>query len=160
CQPRRESAYGLCVALAAIRRLARNRQLRRLMAAWTAFQIANDAYTVLVIMFTFSVGGVSAVGAVTVVRVLPGVLLAPLAATRATSPRPEVHLALGIGVRVLTMVGAIVAVLGEASVGVVLALVAVDSLVSAVVRPLHGALIVRLADTAADAAAANAASTS
>jgi hypothetical protein len=62
----------------------------------------------------------------------------------------------GIGARCVAMAGTVAAVLGGAPVGVVLGLVAADSIVAAAVRPLHGALVVRLADTAAQAATGNA----
>ena len=143
-------------ALAASRRLVRNRQLRKLLSAWTAFYTGSNAHAVLVIVLAFSAGGAAAVGAATVIRVLPGGLIAPLAAGLATSPRPHLHLAIGIGARVVTMMSTIVAVASGAPLGVVLAIVAADSVVSAGVRPLHGALVVGLASTAAEAAAANA----
>jgi CRP-like cAMP-binding protein/predicted MFS family arabinose efflux permease len=142
------------------RRLLRNPQLRTLMATWTAFQTGTFAHSVLIVVFTFSAGGVAAAGAATVLRVLPGGLLGPLAGALANSPRPQLHLSLGIGARCVAMVATVGAVLGGAPVGVVLGLVAADSLMAAAVRPLHGALVVRLADTAAEAAAANAATSS
>lgn len=145
---------------AAGRRLARNPRLRVLMAAWAAFHTGGFANTTLVVVFTFSVSGAAAVGAATALNVLPAGLLGPLAAALATSRRPQLHLAFGIGARGLVMVAIISAALSAAPVGVVLALVAADSAFSAAVRPLHGALVVRLADTAGEAAAANAATSS
>ena len=130
------------------------------MGAWTSFYIGDFSHFVLAVVFTFSTGGAVAAGAVTVLNVLPGGLLGPLAATLATSRRPQLHLAIGIGARLVMMVMTIVAVLGGASVAVVLVLVGVDSLMSAAVRPLHGALCVRLAETVAEAAAANAVTSS
>jgi CRP-like cAMP-binding protein/predicted MFS family arabinose efflux permease len=128
------------------------------MAAWALFYTGDYAHFTLIIVFTFEVGGDDAVGAATVLNILPSGLLGPLAATLATSRRPQLHLAMGIGARGLAMVATIIAVLHVAPVGVVLALVAADSLVSAAVRPVHGALAVRLAGNAAEAGAANAAS--
>jgi CRP-like cAMP-binding protein/predicted MFS family arabinose efflux permease len=130
------------------------------MAAWTAFHSGGFANITLVVVFTFSVSGPAAVGAATLLYVLPGGLLGPLTAGLAASRRPQLHLAFGIGARGVVMVAMIFAVLTAAPVGVVLALVAVESVLSAAVRPLHGALVVRLADTAAEAAAGNAASSS
>ncbi len=127
------------------------------MASWALFYTGDFAYFTLVVGFTYSVSGPAAVGAATVLNLLPGGLLGPLAATLATSRRPQLHLAIGIGARALVMATTVVVVLGGAPIGVMLALVGVDSLVSAGVRPLHGALVIRLADTAAEAAAANAA---
>ncbi len=149
-----------CVGLGASRGLTRNPQLRWLMAAWTAFYIGLYAYFVLAVAFTYSAGGARVVGAVTLLTVLPGGLLGPVAASLATRPRPQLHLAIGIGARVAVIVATLIAVLSGPPVGVVLTFVAIDSLVSAAVRPLHGALVVRLADTAAEAAAANAATSS
>ncbi len=130
------------------------------MAAWTAFSTGTSALSVLVAVFTFMAGGPAAVAVATVLRVLPGGLLGPFAATLATSRRPQLHLAIGIGARGLVAVASIIAVLGGASVGVVLALVATDSLVSAAVKPLHGALVVRLADLVEEAETANASTSS
>jgi len=144
------------VNITARHRLGRNPKLRPLMTAWTTFYIADIAHLTLAIVFAYRMGGASAVGVATVLNVLPGGLLAPVAAALATCRRPQLHLAMGIGARCLAMVATVVAVLAGAPLGVVLALVAVDSVVSAGVRPLHGALVVRLADTAAEAAAANA----
>jgi CRP-like cAMP-binding protein/predicted MFS family arabinose efflux permease len=144
----------------AFRLLARNRQLRRLMVASAAFHTGDISYFALIVVFTYTAGGVPAVGAATALNVLPGGLLGPLAATLATSRRPQLHLAIGIGLRGLMMIGTIVVVLTGASVNVVLALVTVDSIMSAAVWPLHGALAVRVADSAAEQAAANAATSS
>lgn len=91
-----------------------------------------------------------------VLSLLPAGLLGPLTSSLSTSPQPQLHLAIGIGVRALTMAATMIAAFSGAPVGWVLALAAVDSAMSAAVRPLHGALAVRLADTAAEAAAANA----
>lgn len=136
--------------------LSRNPQLRMLMAAWTAFYIGAFAHMVLIIAYTFSVGGAAAVGAATVLVTLPAGLFGPLTTPLAASARPQLHLAIGIGIRCLMMVATILAILSGASIGVVLVLVGMDSVLSAGVRPLHGALVVRLSDTAAEAAAGNA----
>lgn len=67
------------------------------MAVCATFLTSNSAHGVLLTVFAFSVGGAATVGVVTLVRMLPSALLAPLAATLATSPRPQVHLAIGVG---------------------------------------------------------------
>jgi len=130
------------------------------MAAWFSFQSANFAHGVLVVVFSFAAGGVGAAGAVTALRLLPGGLVAPLTTSLAASPRPQLHLGIGIGARCVASAATLAAVLGGAPVGVVLTLTALDSLMAAAVRPLHGALVVRLADTTAEAAAANRATAS
>lgn len=144
------------MAFAASRMLARNGQLRMLMAAWAAFYVGAFAHMVLVIAFTFSVGGAAAVGAATVLVTLPAGLVGPLTAPLAASAHPQLHLAFGNGIRALTMAATIIAVLSGAPIGVVLVIVAVDSVLSGAVRPLHGAMVVRLSSTAAEAAAGNA----
>lgn len=97
-----QAAIVLRVALAATRKLVRDPQLRRLMAVCATFLTSNSAHGVLLTVFAFSVGGAATVGVVTLVRMLPSALLAPLAATLATSPRPQVHLAIGVGARGMT----------------------------------------------------------
>jgi CRP-like cAMP-binding protein len=130
------------------------------MTAWFSFQSANFAHGVLVVVFSFAAGGVGAAGAVTALRLLPGGLVAPLTTSLAASSRPQLHLGMGIGARCVASAATLAAVLGGAPVGVVLTLTALDSLMAAAVRPLHGALVVRLADTTAEAAAANRATAS
>jgi CRP-like cAMP-binding protein len=130
------------------------------MTAWFSFQSANFAHGVLVVVFSFAAGGVGAAGAVTALRLLPGGLVAPLTTSLAASSRPQLHLGMGIGARCVASAATLAAVLGCAPVGVVLTLTALDSLMAAAVRPLHGALVVRLADTTAEAAAANRATAS
>jgi len=130
------------------------------MAAWTAFQTGTFAHAVLIVVFVFSTGSPAVVGAVAVLRVLPGGLAAPLTAMLAASRHPQRHLAAGIGVRAAAMAATAAAVLCHAPVGAMLALVTADSLLSAAVRPLHGALVVRLARSAGEAATANAATSS
>jgi CRP-like cAMP-binding protein/predicted MFS family arabinose efflux permease len=126
------------------------------MAAWTAFYIGAFSHFVLVVTFLFAAGGAATVGLATVLVTLPAGLLGPLTAPLAASKRPELHLAFGIVSRCLAMAATIVTVLGHGSVDVVLVLVTVESVLSAGVRPLHGALVVRLSSTAAEAAAGNA----
>lgn len=127
------------------------------MAVWAAFNTAASAYFVLVIVVTYAGGGAAAVGAATALNMLPSGLLGPLAATLANSRRPQLHLAIGTGARGVVMIATVIAVLNGAPILVILALVGTDSLVSSGVRPLHGALVVGLADTPREAAAANAA---
>lgn len=138
-----------------IRRLHGNRQLRALMVGWAAFYTADLAHFTLAVVYAFAAGGAAAVGGATVLNVLPGGLIGPFVTMLGASPRPQVHLAIGNGGRALMMVATAFAILNGMPVAVVLALVAADSLVSAAVRPLQGALIVRLADSVAEAAAAN-----
>lgn len=144
------------MAFAASRRLARNRQLCTLMAAWTAFYVGAFSHFVLVVTFLFAAGGASTVGLATVLVTLPAGLLGPLTAPLAASARPELHLAFGIGSRCVAMAATIMTVLSHGSVDLVLVLVTAESLLSAGVRPLHGALVVRLSNTAGEAAAGNA----
>src|SRR5690242_108944 len=122
CRFGRHRFHG--VYFAAGRRLVRNRGLRWLMAAWTAFNIGGFAHFVLLIVFVFSVGGASAVGVAIVVNMLPGGLVGLMAAALATSARPQLHLAIGIGARGLATFATVFAVLSGASVGVVLGLTA------------------------------------
>lgn len=141
----------------AARRLASNPRLRALLAAWAGFGIGSASFAVLTIVLLFAEGGAAAVGVATVLRVVPGAVLAPIAAGLAASARPQFHLAMGIGGRVLAMIATTFAALHGASVVVIFVIVFVDSILSVAVRPLHSALMVRLADTPEEAAAATSA---
>ncbi len=127
-----------------------------LMTAWAAFYVGVFSHLVLLIAYALSRGGAGIVGAATVLVTLPAGLIGPLAAPLGTSARPQFHLAIGNGIRCLAVAATIAVVLSGAPVSVVLVLVAVDSVLSAAVRPLHGALVIRLSTTAAEAAAGNA----
>ena len=67
------------------------------MAAWTCFCSGSAAQGVLVVVFAFSVGGAAAVGAATLLRVLPGGLLALLSAENPLTPRELEVLRLAAG---------------------------------------------------------------
>ncbi|MDQ2673517.1 MAG: hypothetical protein M3Y40_02575, partial [Chloroflexota bacterium] len=62
----------------ALRQVAGNPALLRLEGSWLAAWIAEGAYLVSLLVFAYQVGGVVAVGLITMLRSLPSGLLAPV----------------------------------------------------------------------------------
>ncbi len=63
---------------AALRRVAANRAMLRLEASWLTAWFAEGAYVVSLLVFAYDIGGVVAVGLITMLRSLPSGLLAPV----------------------------------------------------------------------------------
>ena len=62
----------------ALRRVAANRAMLRLEASWLTAWVAEGAYLVSLLVFAYDIGGVVAVGLITMLRSLPSGLLAPV----------------------------------------------------------------------------------
>jgi len=104
----RRKIHGLAAAAAsttgatgAVRAVLANPGLRRIEAAW-ALGIAGDAaFTVALLVAAFAIGGPAAVGVLTVVRMAPSVVGAPLAGLLARRRQPADLLLRAHGVRAL-----------------------------------------------------------
>src|ERR1044072_271341 len=53
-----------------------NRQIARLHAVWTASQVGNWAFTIVLALYAYDRGGAGAVGVAALVRMLPSAVLA------------------------------------------------------------------------------------
>jgi len=96
-----EAAASTTGATGALRAVLANPGLRRIEAAW-ALGIAGDAaFTVALLVAAFTIGGPAAVGVLTVVRMGPSVVGAPLAGLLARRRQPADLLLRAHGVRAL-----------------------------------------------------------
>jgi len=137
----------------------RNREIRLVELAWVAMTLADFMQFVAITVFAYEVGGAGAVGLAAVVRILPSVVVAPLAGTAADRyPRERVMLVTALvatGGAVLVTVS----VAADAPAGIVYVLGAFVGSCDGAMRPAQAALLPSLSDTPEDLTAANALST-
>ena len=151
--------HAVATTLRAYRSVLRNRELRLVELAWTALTLADFVQLVAITVFAYEAGGASAVGLAAVVRVLPSVVLAPLAGTAADRyPRERVILVAAV---VATTGAALTAasVAADAPAGLVYVMGALVGSCDGAVRPAQAALLPSLSPTPEDLTAANALAT-
>jgi MFS family permease len=148
----------LLESLRAFRAVFANRQLRRIELALIGSVTGEWAYAIALAVYAFGRGGAAAVGLVGLIRFLPSALVAPFASVLGDRlPRGRVMVASDL-LRAAAMVGAALAVAGDAPAGVVYALAGFVSIVSTAFRPAQAALLPSLARTPEELTAANVAS--
>jgi MFS family permease len=133
----------------------RSRDLRRAQLAFFGAWAAEWAFTVAVGVYAFRHGGAAAVGLVSVLRMLPSALLAPVLTPYADRWRRERVLVVVSAVRAAATAGTAVLVATEGSVAVVYALAAVSTVAATLYRPAHSALLPSLCRTPYELAGAN-----
>jgi hypothetical protein len=133
----------------------RDRSLRRAQAAFAIVWAGEWAVLVALGVVAFDAGGPAAVGLVAALRMLPGALLAPLAATVADAVRRErVLAAIGV-IRAVTLsaAGAVLAL--EGPVAATFGLVTLATVAQTLYRPAHSALLPALCDGPCELTSAN-----
>jgi MFS family permease len=141
-------------ALAGLREVLRNENLRRVELAWGAAITAEWAHFVAFGIFAYDEGGAVAVGIAGVVRMLPAAIAAPFAASLGDRfPRERFLLANAL-VGCAALAASTVAFLAG-SVVLVFAFAAVVGLASTLVRPALQALLPSLARTPEELIASN-----
>jgi MFS family permease len=151
--------HAMATTWRAYRSVLRNRELRLVELAWTAITVADFVQLVAITVFAYEAGGASAVGLAAVVRVLPSVVVAPLAGTAADRyPRERVILVSAV---VATTGAALtaVSVAADAPAGLVYVMGALVGSCDGAVRPAQAALLPSLSPTPEDLTAANALAT-
>ena len=143
------------VASEALALTFRERSLRRAQAAFAIVWAGEWAVLVALGVVAFDAGGPAAVGLVAALRMLPGALLAPLAATVADAVRRErVLAAIGV-IRAVTLsaAGAILALDGP--VAATFGLVTLATVAQTLYRPAHSALLPALCNGPRELTSAN-----
>ena len=132
-----------------------NPNLRRAQVGFAGSWAAEWAFTVGLGVLAYDKGGATAVGLVSLVRMLPSVVVVPLATVYADRWRREVLLVWVAVVRGLT--AGLMAVLAavDAPVAWVYAVAVVSTAAAVVFRPVHSALIPSLCRTPSELAGAN-----
>jgi MFS family permease len=136
-----------------------NQDLRRLELAWSGSIIGQWGYEVALAVFAYRAGGATAVGLVTLARLLPAALVAPFAALLGDRfPRRRVMVAADLA-RACAMGGAAAAVYAGAPAAAVYALSVVTAVTGTAFAPAQSALLPSLARSPEELTAANATST-
>src|SRR5262249_42474786 len=145
----------LAESIHAVRRVFENPQLRRIELAFAGAAVGRYALLIVVTIFTFHAGGVTAVAIVTVARQAASATVAPLAAGLTARRRRERVMLLSDLSRVAcsAAMATIVAVSGPNWLIYVIAVC--SSMFGAVFRPAEAALIARVARTPQELTAAN-----
>jgi hypothetical protein len=133
----------------------RNAQLRRAQLSFGAMWASEWCATVAVSVVAYRDGGAPAVALVTVVRMLPGALVAPFAATLADRHRRD-HVLACVGlVRATTLAAAAALLIAGAPSAAVYAPIAAATLAQTLYRPTHSALLPALCRTPEELTSAN-----
>jgi len=151
----RRLASGLGPSIDAMRLIAVDRDLRRLLLGWFAVWAGKGGFLVVNSVTAFAAGGPVAVGLLGLASYLPPAILSPFAGVPAARwPAERVLLASHV-VRVGAVVLAMVVMAIGAPIEALYVAVAIEAAAGAVTRPLHMALLPMLARTPAQLVAAN-----
>jgi MFS family permease len=145
----------LAAARGAFATTFRSRDLRRAQLAFFGAWAAEWAFTVALGVYAFRHGGAAAVGLVSVLRMLPSALLAPVLTPYADRWPRERVLVLVSAVRAGATAGTAVLVAADGSVAAVYALAALSTVAATLYRPAHSALLPSLCRTPYELAGAN-----
>ena len=133
----------------------RNPGLRRLELAFLGSTMGHWTYVVGLSVYAYEQGGTTAVGVITVLRLLPAALASPFLATLADRYRRERVMMATDLVRAVLMVVATVVIATDGPAVVVYAVVVLTNVVGVAFRPAQAALLPGLARTPAELSAAN-----
>lgn len=141
--------------LAVLTRVLANRDLRRVLVSYFAFNIAECGTWVAILLYAYEVTGPGSVGIVALLQLVPAALAAaPAAALGDRYPRHRV-LAIGYLGQAAAMLGTAAAMLLDLPVAVVYASAIVAATALVVTRPTQSALLPSLARTPDELTAAN-----
>jgi hypothetical protein len=142
----------------ALRSCWANPRLRRTLAAYLLFNVAEWANWIALLVWAYDRDGVRGASVIALCQLVPAALVAPVAATRlARLPAPRA-LQLGYAAQALTGLFLAAALLAGGSFGLVAALAALSSSAVTLTRPVHNALLPEISETTGELTAGNAGS--
>ena len=136
-------------------RVFQNPGLRRLELAFLGSTMGHWTYVVGLSVYAYSQGGTTAVGIISVLRLLPAAIASPFLATLADRYRRELVMMSTDLLRAVLMVIAAVVIATDGPALVVYAVVVLTNLVGVAFRPAQAALLPGLARNPAELSAAN-----
>ncbi|HWL50309.1 MAG TPA: MFS transporter [Acidimicrobiia bacterium] len=152
-----ERLMGVGVDMASSGRLLvealRVRDLRRVLAAYLGFTVAEMANFIAILIYAYEVGGSPALGLVAFLTLAPAAVFAPVGATLGDRFRREVMLTMAYALFAATTALVAIALYADWPVGVIYLLAAANATVLTLVRPFHESLLPALARTTEQLAA-------
>jgi MFS family permease len=140
--------------LRAFRSLAGNRPLVRVLGGYALFIVTEYSVWIAMLVFAYSRGGATIAGLVAVAQLVPGVVLAPVAAAVADRRSPVVLLAGGYLVQAVAMAATAAAVIAGATIAAYAAAVVAATAVTTT-RPAQSTLVPSVCATPDQLTAAN-----
>ena len=139
-------------------RATRSGPMARVLGAYFAFNAAELATWVAILVWAYDEGGAGAAGLIALVQLVPATLVAPFGAVLGDRLPRGRALALGYGVQALTMGATAVVLALDSSFAVVAVFAASAACSVTLTRPVHHAILPDLASGPAELTAANSAS--
>ena len=143
--------------LAVLARVLANASLRRILVAYLAFNVAEFATWVAVLLYAYERTGPASVGVVALLQLVPAALIAAPVATLGDRFRRERLLTAGYSVQAAAMLATAAAMAAALPIGIVYATAAVAASSLVVTRPTQSALLPSLSRTPDELTAANSA---
>lgn len=143
---------------AVMRRCWSNPRLRRLLAAYLLFNIAEWASYIALLVWAYEQDGVRGSSAIALVQLVPAAVAAPVLVGRLARVRGPRALRLGYAVQGVAALVLGTAILADVHVAVVAVMAAAYSCALTCTRPVHHSLLPEISDTTSELTAGNAGS--
>lgn len=141
-----------------VRQALRNSRLRRVLAAFLIFNIAEWANWIALIVWAYDRGGVRGASGIALAQLIPSAILASPTAALSGLVSKSRALTLGYLTQVVTFLIVGVALVLDAPVAVIVVSAAVAAVAITLTRPVHNAVLPEISETTGDLTAGNAAS--
>jgi MFS family permease len=145
----------LSESVSAFRAVFSNPQLRRIQIAWAGSETGKWMYVVAVSVFAYRTGGATAVGIVSLIRVVPAALIAPFAAVLTDRFRRERVMLFADVSRAIVLVAAALVAAFSLPAEIIYALAGLVTVLSTTFRPAQAALLPTVSRTPEELTAAN-----
>jgi hypothetical protein len=133
-------------------------RLRRVVVAFLVFSIVEWSTWIAILVWAFDQGGLRASSLIALVQLVPAALLAPVIATWSGRRRPQTALATGYAFQGVTFLATGAALAAEAPFAMSAMLASLSAISVTMTRPVHNALLPRIARTTGELTVGNAAS--
>ncbi len=135
-----------------------NRSLRRVLAAYLLFNLAEFANWIALLVWAYDRSGVRGASALALLQLVPATLLAPAAASVSARLSHRQALTVGYASQALAYLATGLALAAAAPYVVVVVLATLGAVAITFTRPVHNSVLPELADTTGELTAANTAS--